>query len=835
MKNLARIWLALACLIGSAGRGSAQTKPSSQEQSVKSTAAARESTRLVAARTEQVRANLALVREILNIGLADDDAGELLQEARRRAPDPEEVARLVAAREHELAKARLERVRLLEQLRMAEGMDELARRADELSVQEQYLTALQETLAAERTLAKEAAELTTLLAGRLLWIRSAPPIGRAWAGDVTRGVAWLASPDTWFGAGRSLLRRCGDMPIQVSAVALTICAIVLNRSRLKKMIEAQAESVGSFTSDSFAHTVWAFVGTLLLALPVPLLLGGIGALLVTRSLDPSSRAVGGGMLGAASVYFVLDFFRRTCRRKGLAEIHFGWNDRARKTLLNNLSWLLAVQSMAAFVVAACDTLGRESYRQGLGRLALMIGSIALTVFNARVFRPSDGVFSEMLSPGGWGWRLRKLCYVILVLLPAALTIAAAAGYYYTANELQRRCFTTAVVVFAGIVVYSLLTRWLLVTRRRVAIQQARMKLAEQREARQRKQAADGEDKATGEAIPELDSKTVDVAAASQQTLALLRTVAGAVVLAMLWGVWKDVLPALTVLERIRITEPTLDAQGALIVPPLTLWSLLLSLITAVLTFVAARNLPALLQLFLVQRFSVDSGIRYAAGTLTRYLVIAAGAITISRLLGIDWSRAQWIIAALGVGLGFGLQEIVANFVSGLIILFERPIRVGDTVTVGDVSGTVSRLQIRATTITDADNKEVLVPNKSFITQQVVNWTLSSTVTRLVIRIGIAYGSDLAKAHQAIMGAVKNVPTVLSDPAPSVFFVGFGDSSLDFEIRAFVRELSHRLPTQHELNTAINSALGDAGIEIPFPQRDLHLRTSDVPLAEQLQR
>ena len=171
--------------------------------------------------------------------------------------------------------------------------------------------------------------------------------------------------------------------------------------------------------------------------------------------------------------------------------------------------------------------------------------------------------------------------------------------------------------------------------------------------------------------------------------------------------------------------------------------------------------------------------------------------------------------------------IVANFVSGLIILFERPIRVGDTVTVGADSGTVSRLQIRATTITDWDNKEILVPNKNFITERVVNWTLSNEVTRVIAKVGVAYGTDLEQAREAITSAVESVPSVLETPAFSVFFLGFGDSSLDFEVRAFVDELNKRLPTLHEINFAINSALPAAGIEIPFPQRDLHMRSDDT--------
>jgi potassium efflux system protein len=177
-----------------------------------------------------------------------------------------------------------------------------------------------------------------------------------------------------------------------------------------------------------------------------------------------------------------------------------------------------------------------------------------------------------------------------------------------------------------------------------------------------------------------------------------------------------------------------------------------------------------------------------------------------------------------VGLGFGLQEIFANFVSGLIILFERPIRVGDVVTVGDVSGTVSRIRIRATTVTDFDRKELIVPNKAFITDRLINWTLSDPITRITIKVSIANGSDTTLAHQVILGVVNANPLVLEEPKPSVYFVGFREGLLDFVVWAFVRELGNRYPLMHELNTAINRALCEQGIEISSPQLDIHVRS-----------
>ncbi len=182
-----------------------------------------------------------------------------------------------------------------------------------------------------------------------------------------------------------------------------------------------------------------------------------------------------------------------------------------------------------------------------------------------------------------------------------------------------------------------------------------------------------------------------------------------------------------------------------------------------------------------------------------------------------------------MGLGFGLQEIFANFVSGLIILFERPIRVGDVVTVGEVSGTVSRIRTRATWITAFDRKELLVPNKEFVTGQLINWTLSDAVLRLSIPVGIAYGSDTNRAIEVLEQVAKKSWRVLADPRPHVFFIAFGDSSLSFELRVFVRSADQLFAARHDLHMGIDKAFREAGIEIAFPQRDLHLRSVPVEM------
>jgi potassium efflux system protein len=232
-----------------------------------------------------------------------------------------------------------------------------------------------------------------------------------------------------------------------------------------------------------------------------------------------------------------------------------------------------------------------------------------------------------------------------------------------------------------------------------------------------------------------------------------------------------------------------------------------------------------MEILILQNLTLAPGSRYAINTLVRYVVVTIGTVSVLSLIGWNWSQIQWLVAALSVGLGFGLQEIVANFVSGLIILFERPVRVGDTVTVGQLTGTVSRVRIRATTITDWDRKEILVPNKAFITEQVVNWTLSDPITRVVIPVGVAYGSDAELTQKVMSDTLRSLPLVLDEPPSKVYFTGFGDSSLNFTLHAYLRKLSDRLPLVHEVHEAILRALRENGIQIPFPQRDVHIRST----------
>ncbi|MHB8764020.1 MAG: mechanosensitive ion channel family protein [Deferrisomatales bacterium] len=233
------------------------------------------------------------------------------------------------------------------------------------------------------------------------------------------------------------------------------------------------------------------------------------------------------------------------------------------------------------------------------------------------------------------------------------------------------------------------------------------------------------------------------------------------------------------------------------------------------------------------RRHVESGVRISINRLIQYGFVLVGFLAGVSALGLELKNLTILAGAFGIGVGFGLQNIVNNFVSGLILLFERPIKVGDLVQLGDQWGTVEKLGLRATVVRTFDQSEVIVPNSTLISGSVTNWTLTDRHTRLVVLVGIAYGSDVPLAMKILQEVGAAHPQVLAEPAPQVLFMAFGASSLDFELRVWLADVDKRFPVRSDLHQAIDRRFREAGVEISFPQRDLHLRTVDEGAARAL--
>lgn len=309
----------------------------------------------------------------------------------------------------------------------------------------------------------------------------------------------------------------------------------------------------------------------------------------------------------------------------------------------------------------------------------------------------------------------------------------------------------------------------------------------------------------------------------QQVRGFLKTcfaLLGLLLIAVYWGINERAIHVLDGMHIWRASaEPLIWVSVA---------DVLKCVATIILTVWVLKHLPGLYEVAVFPRLQLDAGIRYAILTISRYGLFLLGALIALASIELNLTQIGWLMAAIGFGLGFGMQEIFSNFVSGLILLIERPVRVGDIVKIGEVLGTVKRINIRATTVVSFDRLENIIPNKDLITKAVTNWTLADKTTRLIIPIGIAYGSDVDEVRSLLLNLAMAQPEILKDPAPTAFFIGHGNSSLDFELRFFVEDPGLRMPLQDRLNTLINKELSARGIEIPFPQRDVHVKMEKWP-------
>lgn len=256
----------------------------------------------------------------------------------------------------------------------------------------------------------------------------------------------------------------------------------------------------------------------------------------------------------------------------------------------------------------------------------------------------------------------------------------------------------------------------------------------------------------------------------------------------------------------------------------TLWTVISFIALVVLLFYAARKIRTLLVERLLTRTHLDLGARQAVGAITRYVVLLLGLLIILQTVGINLTTLNVLAGAVGIGIGFGLQNVASNFISGLIILFERPIKVGDRIEVEQIEGQVVEVGARSTKVLTNDNITVIVPNSKFITENVVNWVYRDGRVRFKIPVSVAYGSDVRLVERLLLEVAEESANVLRDPAPVVRFMEFGESGLAFELRAWSTSLVHRKgKLMSELNFAIYDKFVRHEVEMPFPQRDLHIR------------
>lgn len=662
-------------------------------------------------------------------------------------------------------------------------------------------------------------ELKTLLDRRLIWLPSYTQLADNIWPYLLVSVNWYLNSTAWAQVGQELWLGASKNTLATLGIFLVFVILLFLRATLKKSLGRLSKHIGNVGKDTHWATPLALFETIILALPLPLAIATLAGLIsVGASNNSFSNAIATALAAVASLSLILLFFRSLCRKNGIFVAHFAWSNSARATLGSLLTSFAWYQSIATFLFASAIASNLLELRYSMAILAFIAMSLGIAMFSFNFFKPKTGVAVNIVGHNSKSL-LVQLALPVMVTAPLLIGLLPLIGFFDTAVELQTKLFQSGVLLIFVAIFYGIVMRILMVAYRRYLLRKVKLrrtKLEAQRS--QHEQNA-----ASGEAVPEVVKEALPD---NQEAMGKMRrsslALSSVLFLVGLWFIWLQLLPALGIVNEIVLWQKNITVDGIPMSENVTLWNIIVSIIFLIGGFIAAKNARGMLEISFFDKVSLDPGARYAAVTILGYIIMGTTLVLGLAQLGIDWSKLQWIVAALGVGLGFGLQEIVANFVSGLIILFERPVRVGDTVTIGDLSGTVSNIKIRATTITDFDNREVLLPNKSLITENVTNWTLHNPVTRLLLKIGVAYGSDTRLAREVLINVIETHPDVLKFPAPSVFFMNHGESSLDFELRIFVESPSKRLPVIHEINTLINEALSKNGFEIPFPQRDIHI-------------
>ncbi len=801
---------------------------------------------------EQIRANHRREQAATEISALSAGLGPLLLAHRQALPDLKVYERKGRELAQKIAEVNVQRLRSLDEAaRVASGPAAVAALAAELpagqtdslhdtlqALVEQrrtlldqqleseaiYLDRLRKLHTAENEMREAARSYDSFLEKHLFWLGTQ---SRTQPGDVLRlpdEVRLLLAPARRSDVVRAFEQQVFPSPVFWLSVLLAL-VLTWTQGALTAAIERTARHVGEPGADSFRHTLRAFGWTLLKAAPLPLLVAVTGGLLQGHTHSTAlAHAVGGGLNAVAINLYVLLVLRQISLPGGLAGAHLRWPEPATHQLRVELGRLLWVFIPAYVVGRLAVDLNPAHTGGAVARLALLFLTLTVAVFFYRVFHPTRGAVAHLRRQAQPAliFRLQPLWFPALVATPFVILATTLNGYVYSAMIMMHSLLLSLWLACGLILLHGLVWRWLTLLRQRAGYQIA----SNERAGESATDAAGGvtPDEPDGNAPPTAYAD-LDLTAVDEDSRELLGIVTTLLALAGLYAIWSAVFPALTILDDITLwyRSATVDGEDRRL--PITLADLGVALIYLISTVTLAKRLPAVLDMILLERFRMSSGSRYTATTLTTYGIVAGGALLTLYTLGAQWSQVQWLAAAMSVGIGFGLQEIVANFISGLIILFERPVRVGDLITVGNTDGVVTKIRIRATTIRNADRQELVVPNKEFITGRLLNWSLSDPVTRVKVSVGVAYGTDIDRAHALMREAADEHEHVLADPKPGVSFDAFGDNSLTLTLRAFVDDIDHRSATVTDLHKAINRKFEQAGIAMAFPQRDLHFDPS----------
>ncbi|MBI6527690.1 mechanosensitive channel MscK [Proteus vulgaris] len=659
--------------------------------------------------------------------------------------------------------------------------------------------------------------LESTLAQQIFWVSSNKPINLNWFSTFpSQAVAEFQSFKLNWSNENLLIGAKKSLPVLIALILFGL-VLIWQRKKLDTQFEKLNGDINKLNKDSQLHTPLALGIVFLKTLPLSCFVLAIGYWLI-NSFNVQQEFIWSFAWQFAVFWLMFEWSYRLMSDNGVAVKHFKIPvervQQNRKRLLRLSLPMLPIILLSAYGINNPLSLVGDVIGQLVAIISLFCISLCALPFCREMWQEKGNHV------------VRTVVITLLTFSPLILMGLVILGYYYTALRLANRWIDSLYLLMLWFIAYHASLRGLTVAARRLAYRRA----LERRQAmlKEKKESEDN-------SLEPIQEPPMDMDQINQQSLRLTTMILFIIFASSFYGIWSDFITVFTYLDGISLWSYTLPTELGSVVKAVTVADILLSVSIMAISWFMTRNLPGLLEVLILSRIKLQQGASYAITTILTYVIIAIGTIVSLGILGVAWEKLQWLAAALTVGLGFGLQEIFANFVSGLIILFERPVRIGDTVTIGTYSGTVSRIRIRATTVTDFDRKEVIIPNKAFVTERLINWTLSDTVTRIIIQVGVAYGSDLDKVKAILMKAAKENARVMTEPEPVVLFTEFGASTLNHDLRFYVRTLGDRSIAIDEVNRAIDKLCNENNINIAFNQLDVYLHNKQGDEVQEVKR
>ncbi|MDH2924022.1 potassium transporter KefA [Nicoletella semolina] len=650
------------------------------------------------------------------------------------------------------------------------------------------------------------------------WVQSNGPIVLSWLENFPKLAISQVTELTKY-IGFNPINQNIFSSLSFTLVLLLLYGIIIwKKPAIKQRLTALSSQVNTLKNDSHWFTPEAMLWTIVLSLPSTLMFLMVSTItLFLFFKDPLSGSI--WITQAAGYWLFFATVLSLLRPNGLAYRHFDMpqaSNQIFQRIIKQSVWIV-VLLLVSSIFSQVESIGftNDVIGQVMTIIALALCLFAVRPLLDRGIREYENTRNEDGTKRSVS--LFKLLRLVLFIAPITLIALIVLGYYYTAVYLIEHIIKSYLIALIWVFGRYFVYRSLTISSRRMAyrrLQQKREKLREQAQESEQEKI-------------EKEEKKIRISTVNEQIFRIADLIAWVLLLGFLYTIWSDLISVATYLNTFILWEQVETTSKGTIVESVTLLNILRSVIYVTITYVLVKNIAGILEVTFFSRVKLSKGTPHTITAILTYGIITFGSISAFTSLGISWNKIQWIFTALSVGLGFGVREIFGSFVSGGILLFERPIRVGDKVTVGNFTGVITKIRLRSTTLVDDEHKEVVLPNQAFVTDRFINWTLNNTITRLQITMKINSGADLNLVRRLLLEVANEAPKIMQEPSPNVNLLHFGDGWIEHELIAYVPELNDRTTTRNFLHQRIDEIFKLHQVKIAFNQMDIHIYNNDI--------